>query len=315
MRISLLTICLLLFVGLSNAQQNIQLKINHFLGNSPFTTSQVGTNNRGENFTVDRLEYYISGIKLTHDGGQVINLPNIYILANANQPTSISLGQHSISTLESITFGVGVDATVNHNDPLLLPAGHPLAPRSPSMHWGWASGYRFVAYEGKTGPNMNAIFQVHALGDSNYNLQTISTSGTPGSNGLEITLNANYSNALNGIAVNGNLFNHGEFGEAALLLSNFSNSVFSAVSTGIEEENIAKAAIFPNPSNGIFTINLSEVNTAYTYSVYNSTGQLVKEGRILAGTNQKILLEQTGIYQLQLRSDNGQTINEKLIVD
>ncbi len=162
---------------IASAQQNVKFNINHKLANSSFAFNQTTSNDLGDNFNFDRFEYYLSEIKLIHDGGQISSVANTWVLVDASQTTSIDLGSFPITSLEGIRFSVGVETPANHNDPSLYSGNHPLSPKSPSMHWGWAAGYRFAAIEGKTGTSMNQIWQIHALGDANYRTQTVTTSG------------------------------------------------------------------------------------------------------------------------------------------
>jgi hypothetical protein len=114
----------------SIAQTNVTLKINHKLGNQPFNFSQDATNNQGDPFEVTRLEYYIAEIKLTYDGGMDTTIQDFWILVDPSNVTNASLGSFSITNLESVSFGIGVQSSVNHLDPSSYAANHPLAPIS-----------------------------------------------------------------------------------------------------------------------------------------------------------------------------------------
>ncbi|MDF1697389.1 MAG: hypothetical protein P1U56_16215 [Saprospiraceae bacterium] len=54
-------------------------------------------------------------------------------------------------TLSKIDFFIGVDATTNAETEMDFTereVGDPLGQQNPSMHWGWAGGYRFLAIDG-----------------------------------------------------------------------------------------------------------------------------------------------------------------------
>ena len=165
------------FSSITFGQTNVYFSIEHKLGNQPFAFQTAATNNLGNQFDVKRLQYYISSIELVHDGGTVTPVVDKYMLVNANDSTYESLGSFNITNLEAIRFGIGVDASKNNLNPATYPANHPLAPKSPSMHWGWAAGYRFVAFEGKAGSSLSQIVELHALDNSNYFIQTVPTNG------------------------------------------------------------------------------------------------------------------------------------------
>ena len=236
-----------------NAQTNVNLHIEHMLGSNTFAFNQTASNNLGHSFNVVRMEYYLSEITLIHDGGQDTTIDNLWILVDAGSPTTVPLGSFNISALEGIRFAVGVDSAHNHLDPASWPTGHPLAPKSPSMHWGWAAGYRFVAMEGKSGPSLNQIFEIHALGNKNYHTFSIATSGTMNGGDLDIDLKADYEGMLHDIGLNQGLVEHGENNEAAQLLENCAYHVFTAsgsASIGVEEEQSIRFDIYPNPAHG-----------------------------------------------------------------
>lgn len=154
MRLSVLSfLCALMLSSLGSviAQSDVYIQINHKLDTDPFDFSVEHTNNLGDEFNVTRLEYYMSSITITHDGGIETVVPETWILANAGTFTNVYLGSFDITTLESVSFGIGVEGDYNHLDPASYPSEHPLAPKSPSMHWGWSPGYRFVAMEGSGG--------------------------------------------------------------------------------------------------------------------------------------------------------------------
>ncbi|PDH49517.1 MAG: hypothetical protein CND37_01695 [Bacteroidetes bacterium MED-G20] len=149
------------------AQKEIVLRLNHTLNSSTFSYN--------DNFLLDgkqnrytRLQYYLSGFELEHDAGQLTPLTNTYVLASGHI-NNYYLGNYNISSVESISFDVGVDANANGGNTTNYSAQHPLGPKSPPMDWGWPSGYFFVVANGlNDADNDNTpetIFQLNALGN------------------------------------------------------------------------------------------------------------------------------------------------------
>ena len=190
---------ILLLIGLSiishglMAQSNVYFLLNHKLAGSPYSPNAMAANNLGDQFKIQRLDYYISEITLYHDAGQVTDITDHYILVKAGREYDLrldSLGTYTISQLDSVRFGIGVDGGRNHSDISTYTPEHPLSFQSPSMHWGWTAGYRFVAIEGSTGASMNLGWQIHGLGDNNYGYVTVATNGVWNGSNLTIAIDA-----------------------------------------------------------------------------------------------------------------------------
>jgi hypothetical protein len=94
-------------------------------------------------------------IKNNDNQNLTINTP--YFLAHSNTQESL-IGVYDPTTLSSIKINVGVDENANHADPALYELSHPLTYQSPSMHWGWSSGYLFVVIEGQVDTNGDGTF-------------------------------------------------------------------------------------------------------------------------------------------------------------
>jgi hypothetical protein len=306
----------------ANAQKNfpdVILKLNHLLNENTFSKSTTGTNNIDNQFNVSRLEYYISDIVLTHDGGLETKVENYYILVNANSPGDYNLGTFEIDKMEAITFSIGVPSNVNNADPTQWSAGHPLAPRSPSMHWGWASGYRFVALEGKAGASLGTTYEIHALGNKNYFTQKIPMS-VEWTDNIVLEINADYSKALKGIPVANGIVTHGEEDEAAKLLRNFQTTVFSNASG---EGNVLSAtqitlnealAVYPNPSNGVVNLSFDDKRFANaTVAVTDVTGNEIAAEKMV-NLGGKILLETKGVYFVTATTNDGFVARKKVII-
>lgn len=305
-------VCLPLF---SIAQTNVSLKINHKLGNQSFNFSQDATNNQGDPFQVTRLEYYIAEIKLTYDGGMDTTIQDFWVLVDPSNVTNTTLGTFNFTTLESVSFGVGVQSSVNHLDPSSYAANHPLSPKSPSMHWGWTAGYRFVAMEG-TAASKSDIFQIHALGDGNYQIQTIQTAGKTQGSDLVIDLDADYEGALENITINAGLVNHGSNGEAATLLDNFKDHVFSEAGSGISlDEGVSNlVSIYPNPILKGGSIKIEDpLDKVINVKIVDITGKLILTGSRLDIESESINLIE-GSYLVSIEFEDGSISNKKLLI-
>ena len=90
--------------GSSYGQKNTYLKINHFLGDEQFAIGKNAGNNLGNQFNFSRLDYFISGIKLHHDGGEIHDLSDVYILVTKGEDVDVLLGNLHIETLDSISL-------------------------------------------------------------------------------------------------------------------------------------------------------------------------------------------------------------------
>jgi hypothetical protein len=302
------------------AQSNYSLTINHKLNAYDFGFGEYGMTTDSTIFSLTRLEYYLSEITITHDGGQETTVPDLWVLVRPNNTTVVDLGSQSITAVESVSFSVGVDPAHNHLDPSTYGQGHPLANKNPSMHWGWTAGYRFVAIEGEDYNETN--FQVHALGDVNYFETTVETSATT-ENGVEnITVYANYSRAFDGIDITKGLINHGETDEAVDLLLNFNEFVFSALAptdsfslpgdnepNGIEVfANNMELSVAPNPAvNNEIRFNAKSADVSkVNVQLFDITGKLAYEFFALdANQTQRISNLNSGLYFLNVTDVNG----------
>lgn len=312
-----LLLSFLVFTTSLFAQNAVKLNINHELGSIPFAFNTGAQNNLGHDFNLIRMEYYLSQFTIVHDGGQETNINNVYALVDASESTIIDLGSHNVTSVEAIKFYIGVDSATNHLDPSSYIFTHPLAPQSPSMHWGWTSGYRFACLEGKGSSNYNQTIELHGLGDNNYKQATVSTSATAANNEVIIDIYADYTRALDNISVNGGAFEHGFNGDALQLLSNLSKSVFQQFSTStVDFSEVNSFNVFPNPTTGQTTISL-EATEDLTYQVLitDVLGKTIEQINDVK-SNQPIQtqIEQSGMYFIQLVK-NGQTvISKKLLV-
>ena len=291
----------------------VVLQIEHRVGTDTSTFGIEGINNLGNPFKLNRIQYYLDEIILTHDGGS-IDTAEALTLVDGLSTTSINLGMFSVDSLESIRFAVGVNASLNHLDPTIYNTSHPLAPKSPSMHWGWTAGYRFIAAEGLGGSTFSQIFEFHGLGDGNYAHLTLPTSGALiGSDTLLISITADYNELFRGISLGSGPISHGETGSAAQTLHNMNNYVFTSSegnsAMGITEK-VSAVRFYPNPSNGIFTVESSKGGT---YEIIDLLGRKIIEGNLSEGLNE-INLTTKGMFLLRMHLLDCTTTVKKIHV-
>ncbi len=302
----------------SFAQNNVQLNINHKLGDADFAMQTGAKNNLNNDFEVTRLEYYISEISIVHDGGTETLVEDLWILADLSEGTQVDLGDHNINSVEIVKLHIGVSSEYNHLDPSTYPSTHPLAPKNPSMHWGWASGYRFVAFEGNGGSNFNQLFELHGLGDVNYFTTEIPLTTVADNNVVSINIDADYTRALEDINVNNGVIVHGENGEARQCLENFRDYVFTAspvVTSTIDVSEVSKFEAYPNPTSGNITVTLEATqDLSYKVSVTDLLGQEVLFfDAVNSNSTFDATLDHAGFYFINLIKDGQPVITKKLI--
>lgn len=309
----------LICFGKTGAQTPVELHITHKLGGGNLAFYQKVQNNLGNDFNVDRLEYFVSGISIKHDGGKVTNIPSHYIRVNANKNVTDALGNYNITNVESVSFHIGVDAAMNHADPTQHPAGHALALAGASMHWGWAAGYRFIAMEGFCGPDMKLNYTIHPVGDVLYYETTIPVTGKIRSGKLVIPVEGDYLMALKDIDVSKGRAAHGADTTETRMAENFRDHVFSeghpvSVEHAISSDNSIK--LYPNPTTGNNTfISFGNADATATIYIKDVTGKNIQQHTKPAGRNTMLLqLPQAGLYLVEVQYADGSRAASKLTV-
>ena len=88
------------------------------------------------------------------------------------------------------------------------------------------------------------------------------------------------------------------------------------IPTAIKQNKIIKANLYPNPSNGLFTLDINQYYTNATITIFDVTGKLIDEKRY---KNQNLVqLDYSylahGMYHLQLNTESGNYFS-KLIIE
>ena len=288
----------------TTAQNEIMLDLNYLWGGEPFVLGNTFIQTNGNDIQIDRCEFYISQISITHDNGEITEINDTWILSNPNE-ASFSLGTHDINTVSAITFSVGVEQPVNNNAPTLWPEEHPLSLHIPSMHWGWTSGYRFVALEGSAGEiPLTEAWEIHALGNNQYFEQTIQTGGILANDELRIGLDVNVDRFFEGWIPDFGIIAHGESGQIiSQVMQNAKNLVFTATdgTVHVNNQKIEQVRMYPNPTSG--PLYFSNKVFGQVEIVYPNGKTIQRE---IQGNKINLGDLPSGLYLVGLKLDNGQ---------
>lgn len=309
--------CLLLALLTTPAMAGeVALVLEQTVAGAPFRLGSIYPGERpGSFYRPDVLRYYISKITIHHDGTKSTHLPDLYLLVDAKELQRYPLGNLDIGSVDSISFYIGVDKARNHLDPATYPDWHPLALKVPSMHWGWAAGYRFVTYEGFAGTSadkLTAGFQIHTLDNSLYTRVATKASSTSTAFGIDIPLRADYGQLLAGLDVSIGLVMHGSTDEAVTLMQNIGSKVYSpGVTASVSTDNSTASSLRPNPASDVVHlpegITAARVVDASGREVLRSTGAI--DGGLLS-----VSTLATGTYHVAMRLADGELRYAPLVI-
>lgn len=301
------------------SQKSVVLNLSHYYNEEPFELDQEVILEDSIKCKISRLEYYLNinslhsnnGDSVAFSGifynaeGAAITYPGKQILVDTERQ-HYEIGMHTISDLKSMVFHVGVPPELNHQDPTIWDSNHPLAPQNPSMHWGWSSGYRFIALEGMVDEDSDSVYetvlQYHGVGDVLYHPinQTINVIET--ANEITIHLDVNYENLLADInASSGGVF-HGQQDQVIGLVNNFSTNVFSnTTNLNLTSPSIIES-IAPNPFSNAVQIELKKPSKIKIFTIQ---GRLVIETKLEGGMNTiNTDMLPKGVYIFKLENDS-----------
>lgn len=322
MKRNLFLLLVVVTTSISFAQVNVTLYMDQKLGDQLFAYNLAVQSEMGYMFNVTRLQYYVSEINLIHDGGQITPVVDMYLLVDPDKRNEFELGSFNITDMEQIQFSVGVDSAHNHLDPATYPAGHPLAHQNPSMHWGWFSGYRFIAIEGFAGPSADSLsfgYQIHTIADANYRTITLDAVEDLNGDNMDVHIEADYMQMLKDIDASEGLIFHGANGAAKKLSDNARDHVFTPGElTAIRDiESLSAIQLSPNPASGFTTLKYDMVGREdLVLAITDMTGQVILK-KELDATQGFLFLEmnfQPGIYVANIYSGKELAAVQKLVV-
>lgn len=147
---SLISSCKKEDVGGTNS---MELKFDNIAGSADLVLSTTTyTNVTGENYTIDKFDYYISNIILKKTDGTTYTVPQnkSYFLVKESDAASqkIEIEDVPVGDYNGITFTLGVDSLrctkdISERTGVLDPAAG-----GAGMYWVWNSGYIFLKMEG-----------------------------------------------------------------------------------------------------------------------------------------------------------------------
>lgn len=140
----------------------ILLNLSPKVGTQTFAFGTNFTDDYGTVFQFTRAEFYVSNMVFKNDAGATVFTPGKYYIIRPTTAT-YPLGTTDAHHFHELHLKVGVDSLTNTTDPTTY--SNDLKPQVPSMHWGWATGYIFVALEGLADRNADGVpeaaFQFH----------------------------------------------------------------------------------------------------------------------------------------------------------
>lgn len=310
----------LLLANFTFSQTNVNLHFPPKVGGNDLVLNTTIQNLNGTAMSIDYFNYYISNVHLIHDGGQDFDLSDTVFIVTVADPV-LELGELNLTNIESITFSVGVPQDVNHADISQYDESNPLSWQTPSMHWGWSSGYKFLLIDGYGDSNNdgtpNELFQIHSLGDANLKNVSMAVIPTVLPNNTTVVINCNLDEWMFGINPGTVGVHHGTTGVNASSMNNVNNRpVFTLPNNASIDSPIAlDGKITYSTKDGITTFNWDEVADADQYRLINMSGSILDQGKAteFSGSHSS-QIEQSGSYFFYLLDANGSVLKHAQVI-
>ena len=147
--------------------QELRLEIEPEWEGSPIVLGQTLPTGRIGGMSLSRVDGLLSRLALQRADGSWLESDrwHVYFSAEKRRLTARADGLPA-EEFQAIRFQVGLDAETDASDPQEWPADHPLNPSVCDLHWGWRSGYVFLALEGHWTPaeGKSSGFSYHLAG-------------------------------------------------------------------------------------------------------------------------------------------------------
>lgn len=281
----------------------------------------------GKKMKLTRADFYLSELAIQQQDGTEVPLTDQYLLVSAKTPNAkFDLGEWPVESAHGMTLHIGVPESVNHNDPAAWPNGHPLAPKNPTMHWGWVAGYIFLAVEGRVDNDANGVpethFEMHSIDDILYRTVQVPGIRNAQNDTLHIDFTLDYARLFQNLTLDTIVFSHGSGPMNKTMMDNAATRHFItwpiASSTNSIAANSEQVVIRPNPAHAETWVAYDLPATgSILFTVTNAFGQPVftQTGLPPAGTvHLNIAHLPAGLYYGTFYADKGMVARKKLVV-
>ena len=146
------TLHLLTLLAATAHAGTLTVAIEHTFAGEPLGLEQRHTLGDGRTVSVSRLDYLVTEFALLKKDGTAMQAhEQAAFISLGKARTTFTLPGVPDGDYAGVAFRIGVPATAEQRDPTLWPAGHALNPAVCGLHWGWQSGYIYMALEGRYG--------------------------------------------------------------------------------------------------------------------------------------------------------------------
>lgn len=313
--------------AVAQTMNQVVVSFSHQAGTDPLVVNQTEFAIwNGKKVKLSRAEFYISEMEIHHADETKMSIADQYLLVNAKNPEAeFNLGTWNVDAAHGMTLHIGVPESVNHDDPAAWPADHPLAPQNPSMHWGWSSGYRFMAIEGKVDNNGDgvpeSIFEYHNLFDSLYRMVELTGIQQAANGVLHLHFTLDYVQLFENMSMTGNLYQHGSKAPNVAMMNNAATEDFISLATVSSSHEVQANALnikaAPNPANSETWVSYDlPVTGSLQLTLGNMAGQTILNitGLPASGTTRlETATLPDGIYQYSF-FENGKLLASKQLI-
>ncbi len=145
--------------------QRLQLEIEPQWQGRPLALNRQLPGGHVAELSISRLDGLLSQLELQRMDGTWLASDQWFVFLSVEKQRLSGLADGlPAQEFKAIRFRVGVDAKTDASDPKIWPPDHPLHPDVCGLHWGWSSGYVFLALEGHWGTNATRGFSYHLAG-------------------------------------------------------------------------------------------------------------------------------------------------------
>lgn len=143
-----------MLVAFAAPAQKLRLEFEPRWADTPLKLVSALPGAEASDLTVTRLDGLLSELALQRMDGTWLKSRDWFVFLSAGKGRlSASADGLPAEEFKTIRFRVGVNSELNSSDPQQWPAEHPLHPDVCGLHWGWRSGYVFLALEGHWSPD------------------------------------------------------------------------------------------------------------------------------------------------------------------